>query len=78
MRVIGTFVSMLVMLLVLQASAQAWSMTEHQIIARIAWERMTPQARANAVALLLTAPADSGIRDRRFEDGSAHTTLSLI
>lgn len=55
----------LALLLVLLAPrpAQAWDAVGHRVIARIAWEQMTPRARAAAVALLSHAPDDSGILD---------------
>ena len=41
--------------------AHAWDDIGHMVVARIAWENMTPQARANAVAILRSAPAETGI-----------------
>ena len=41
--------------------ARAWDDVGHMVVARIAWESMTPQARANAVAILRGAPAATGI-----------------
>jgi hypothetical protein len=45
------------------APALAWDPIGHQVVARIAWENMTPRARAAAVALLTNAPADAGLRE---------------
>ena len=45
----------------LQPPASAWDATGHQIVARIAWENMTPQARQRAVSLLHFAPVDSSL-----------------
>src|SRR5262245_9689965 len=42
--------------------AYAWDAVGHQVIARIAWDNMTPRARSAAVALLSNAPADSDLR----------------
>lgn len=39
--------------------ARAWDQVGHRVVARIAWESMSPAARAKAVALLLAAPEDS-------------------
>jgi hypothetical protein len=33
----------------------------HKVVARIAWENMTPQARAKVVALLMAAPPDADL-----------------
>jgi hypothetical protein len=41
--------------------AHAWDEVGHMVVARIAWESMTPEARANAVAILRGAPANTGI-----------------
>jgi hypothetical protein len=41
--------------------AYAWDDFGHRVVARIAWENMTPQARARAIALLQGAPAGSGL-----------------
>jgi hypothetical protein len=50
-------------LLVGPVLAFAWDATGHETVARIAWERMTPAARARAVQLLRSAPADAGLRE---------------
>jgi S1/P1 Nuclease len=42
--------------------AYAWDELGHRVVARIAWDRMTPQARASAVRLLMAAPANTGMR----------------
>ncbi len=41
--------------------AYAWDDFGHALVARIAWENMTPQARARAVAILRGAPQSSGL-----------------
>jgi hypothetical protein len=41
--------------------AHAWDAVGHQVIARIAWETMSPQARAAAAAILSNAPEGSGL-----------------
>lgn len=49
-------------LLALGASpAHAWDEFGHVVVARIAWENMTPQARDRAVQLLRAAPPGSGL-----------------
>lgn len=50
--------------------ARAWDWVGHQVIARIAWENMTPRARAAATALLSAAPAGSDITDALPATGS--------
>jgi hypothetical protein len=42
--------------------AHAWDEFGHKVVARIAWDHMTPRAREQAIALLSAAPDDSGIR----------------
>lgn len=42
-------------------SASAWDDTGHKLIAYIAWQKMSPAARAKAVKLLLNAPEDSDL-----------------
>lgn len=41
--------------------ARAWDQVGHRVVARIAWKSMSPAARAEAVALLLAAPEDTGL-----------------
>lgn len=50
--------------------AYAWDDFGHRLVARIAWENMTPQARARAVAILRGASHDTGLQ------GSVTGTLS--
>ncbi|HEX7090546.1 MAG TPA: S1/P1 nuclease [Longimicrobiales bacterium] len=54
-----TSIVALVALGTLPAPAHAWDQVGHRVIARIAWESMSPATRAKAVALLLAAPQDS-------------------
>ena len=54
-----TAIVALVALGTLPAPARAWDEIGHRVIARIAWECMSPEARAKAIALLLAAPEDS-------------------
>jgi S1/P1 Nuclease len=49
--------------------AYAWDELGHRVVARIAWDHMTPAARQRAVELLLQAPEDSGIRALMPQDG---------
>jgi len=41
--------------------AYAWDELGHRVVARIAWDHMSPRARDAAVRLLMNAPANSGI-----------------
>jgi hypothetical protein len=50
--------------------AHAWDDFGHRVVARIAWENMTPQARARAIAILRAAGPETGLR------GSVSGTLS--
>ena len=47
----------------------AWDEVGHKVVARIAWDHMTPRAREQAVALLMAAPQDAGIRALMPGDG---------
>lgn len=56
--------------------AAGWDHLGHRVVARIAWEEMTPAARQRAVELLLAAPANSHLpalfpADRRPRDERA-------
>jgi hypothetical protein len=42
--------------------AYAWDDFGHRLVARIAWENMTPQARARAIAILHAANPETGLR----------------
>ena len=50
--------------------AYAWDDFGHRVVARIAWENMTPQARARAIAILRGASPETGLR------GTVSGTLS--
>ncbi|HEX2190350.1 MAG TPA: S1/P1 nuclease [Longimicrobiaceae bacterium] len=50
--------------------AYAWDEIGHEVIARIAWANLTPQARAAAAAILSHAPEDSGLRALRPAGGT--------
>lgn len=49
--------------------AWAWDEFGHVVVARIAWENMTPQARTRAIQILRAAPPNSGL-GRGFGVGS--------
>ena len=47
--------------LISASAAAAWDDTGHKVIAYIAWQRMSPEAREKAINLLLAAPEDSDL-----------------
>jgi len=51
--------------------AHAWDSIGHMAVALIAWRHMTPEARAAAVRLLESAPADAGLASLRPSAGTA-------
>ena len=50
--------------------ALAWDELGHRVVARIAWDHMTPAARQNAIRLLQAAPPNSGIAELMPATGS--------
>jgi len=46
-------------LILMPQTALAWNFTGHQLVAGIAWDNMTPEARAAAIAILEAAPGDA-------------------
>lgn len=50
--------------------AHAWDELGHRVVARIAWDHMTPAARAGAIRLLQSAPPNSGIAELMPRTGS--------
>jgi hypothetical protein len=59
----------LLLLLLVPQSSWAWNATGHQVVARIAWDAMTPAARHRVVALLEAAPADACLVELLPADG---------
>jgi S1/P1 Nuclease len=57
------FATSLVLALLLPQTVLAWNNTGHELVARIAWENMTPTARENVVRLMRAAPADACLRN---------------
>ncbi|HEU0012029.1 MAG TPA: S1/P1 nuclease [Longimicrobium sp.] len=49
--------------------AHAWDEVGHKVVARIAWDHMTPAARQHAIRLLQAAPPNSGIAELLPTDG---------
>jgi hypothetical protein len=54
-------VCLIAIALLLPQSALAWNATGHEVVARIAWEKMEPQTRARVIALMMQAPADADL-----------------
>lgn len=48
---------------------RAWNSYGHEVVAAIAWEQLTPAARAEAVRLLASAPGDSSLPSLRPAQG---------
>lgn len=55
------FAIFLILFLVFALNVLAWDDAGHKLTAYIAWERMSPQARAAAVKILLSAPEDADL-----------------
>lgn len=51
-------------------SAVAWNGTGHKLVARIAWDDMTPTTRKNVIALLMKIPNNACLRERFSKDAS--------
>ena len=58
--------------------AYAWDELGHRVVARIAWDHMTPRAQAAAVRLLMNAPAGSGIPALASDAGAAQRGRELF
>ncbi|MDE3053546.1 MAG: S1/P1 nuclease [Gemmatimonadota bacterium] len=56
--------------LLLPGALSAWNATGHRTIAEIAWQNMTPRARARAVELLLHGPPLAGLQSLRPATGT--------
>jgi hypothetical protein len=52
----------LTVLVMAATPAYAWDNFGHRLVARIAWDNMTPQARARAISILRNAGSDTGLR----------------
>jgi hypothetical protein len=67
--------STLVFALALLASlpAAAWDRTGHLVVARIAWQQLSPAARSAAAELLASAPDDAGLRQLLPERSSSES-----
>src|SRR5918995_524670 len=52
-----------IFMLSLPERASAWNATGHQLVARIAWNAMTPAVRQRVIALLEAAPGDACLRE---------------
>jgi len=58
----------------LPKTAFAWDDAGHKVVAYIAWENMTPEARTKAIEILLAAPEDSGLAWLLPTDGRSFET----
>jgi len=65
-----TLLAALLSLVLATRPAYAWDDFGHRVVARIAWENMTPQARTRAIAILRAAALDTRLR------GTATGTLT--
>jgi hypothetical protein len=66
----GASTALLTAALLVLPGAALWDAAGHRTVAAIAWEHMTPRARARAVALLLHGPALANLASLRPADGS--------
>lgn len=55
------------------SAALAWDRVGHYVVARIAWEEMSPEARQRAAEILASAPADADLASLRPATGSAES-----
>jgi nuclease S1 len=54
-------VCLLAVTVLMPEAALGWNSTGHEVVARIAWEKMEPQTRLKVVELILQAPADADL-----------------
>ena len=62
-------VCLMAVALLLPQTAVAWNSTGHQVVARIAWEKMQPQTRRRVMALMFLAPPDANLTSMLPADG---------
>lgn len=62
-------VCLIAIALLLPQTAFAWNSTGHEVVARIAWEKMQPLTRRRVVALMLQAPPDADLASMLPADG---------
>ncbi len=63
MKRLGFPALVLVLVSCLPSSLLAWNGTGHELVAGIAWDNMSPDARNKAIALLKSAPSDACLLD---------------
>jgi hypothetical protein len=68
----------LTVLVMAATPAYAWDNFGHRLVARIAWDNMTPQARARAITILRAAPLETGIRNDFTGTLSAQRQMELF
>lgn len=54
-------VCLITITLLMPEAALAWNSTGHEVVARIAWEKMEPQTRQRVIALMMQAPQDADL-----------------
>lgn len=64
----GFVVCLIAIALLLPQTALAWNSTGHEVVARIAWEKMEPQTRLRVIALMLQVPTDADLASLLAED----------
>lgn len=62
-RSVATGVIFTVILMLVSPAVHAWNGTGHQLVAGVAWDNMTPEARQMAIELLEQAPETACLRD---------------
>ena len=64
----GLVVCLIATAMLLPQTALAWNATGHEVVARIAWEKMEPQTRQRVIALMMKAPSDADLVSLLLED----------
>ncbi len=62
-------VCLMIVALLLPQTALAWNYAGHEVVARIAWEKMEPQTRQRVIALMMQAPTDADLANMLPTDG---------
>ena len=65
----GFVVCLIASALLLPQTALAWNATGHEVVARIAWEKVEPQTRLAVMALMMRAPTDAYLANLLTTDG---------
>ena len=71
-------IAVLILVTSLAPSAFAWNALGHKVVAAIAWQRITPEKRAEIVALLRRHPRfDEAFAKRLYEPGDPDPLIFL-